>query len=160
MRKRETKMEKIKGDRITAAAAAREIGCDVEFLRRQMQRKDGGRWDLGEVVPPEVPGGNSQYFIFRGKLDKFLGRREGKTEWKYETYSVIRCQNTGFVFRVGDTVSIEKRSGEQFTGCMIAAVNAEGFMFKKGKESGIVQYAEIAEIKHCLDGKEATEGVI
>lgn len=153
-------MEKIKGDRITAAAAAREIGCDVEFLRRQMQRKDGGRWDLGEVVPPEVPGGNSQYFIFRGKLDKFLGRREGKTEMEYKTYSVIRCQNTGFVFRVGDTVSIEKRSGEQFTGCMIAAVNAEGFMFKKGKESGIVQYAEIAEIKHCLDGKEATEGVI
>lgn len=153
-------MEKIKGDRITAAAAAREIGCDVEFLRRQMQRKDGGRWDLGEVVPPEVPGGNSQYFIFRGKLDKFLGRREGKTEMEYKTYSVIRCQNTGFVFRVGDTVNIEKRSGEQFTGCMIAAVNAEGFMFKKGKESGIVQYAEIAEIKHCLDGKEATEGVI
>ena len=153
-------MEKIKGDRITAAAAAREIGCDVEFLRRQMQRKDGGRWDLGEVVPPEVPGGNSQYFIFRGKLDKFLGRREGKTEMEYKTYSVIRCQNTGFVFRVGDTVSIEKRSGEQFTGCMSAAVNAEGFMFKKGKESGIVQYAEIAEIKHCLDGKEATEGVI
>ena len=148
------------GDRITAAAAAREIGCDVEFLRRQMQRKDEKRWDLGVVVPPEVPGGNSQYFIFRGTLDKFLGRREGKTEMEYKTYSVIRCQNTGFVFRVGDTVSIEKRSGEQFTGCMIAAVNAEGFMFKKGKESGIVQYAEIAEIKHCLDGKEATEGVI
>lgn len=153
-------MEKIKGDRITAAAAAREIGCDVEFLRRQMQRKDGGRWDLGEVVPPETPGGNYKYFIFRGKLDRFLGRKGESTEMKYETYSVIRCQNTGFSFRAGDTVSIEKRSGERISGCMIAAVNAEGFMFKKGKESGIVQYAEIAEIKHCLDGKEATEGVI
>ena len=57
-------------------------------------------------------------------------------------------------------MSIEKRSGERISGCMIAAVNAEGFIYKRGKDTGIARYEEIAEIRHYLDGKEATEEVI
>lgn len=141
-----------KGDRITAAAAAREIGCNVEFLRRQMQRKDDGRWDLGEVVPPEVPGGNYQYFIFRGKLDKFLGRKDQKQmQMQYETYAVIRCKNSGFTFTVGDIVTVILKNGKQISDCMIAAINAEGFLYKQGRESGKVEYSEIVEVKHYAE---------
>lgn len=139
-----------KGDRITAAAAAREIGCNVEFLRRQMQRKDDGGWDLGEVVPPEVPGGNYQYFIFRGKLDKFLGRKDQK-QMQYETYAVIRCKNSGFTFTVGDIVTVILKNGKQISDCMIAAINAEGFLYKQGRESGKVEYSEIVEVKHYAE---------
>ncbi|MBO5068774.1 MAG: hypothetical protein J6C37_00185 [Roseburia sp.] len=53
------------------AEAAAEIGCHPEYLRRQMARK---KWDLGNVVPPEKPGGQHEYRIFRAKLDRFLGK--------------------------------------------------------------------------------------
>ena len=52
--------------RLTVKEAATEIGCNVEYLRRQMK---AGRWDLGSVIKVK----NYQYFIFRAKLDKFLG---------------------------------------------------------------------------------------
>lgn len=38
-----------------------------------------GAWDLGNVVKPAAKGGNNEYFIFRTKLDKFLGK-EGEEE--------------------------------------------------------------------------------
>lgn len=139
-----------RGDRITAAAAAREIGCNVEFLRRQMQRKDEDRWDLGEVVPPEVPGGNYQYFIFRGKLDRFLGRKDQK-QMQYETYAVIRCKNSGFIFNIGDTVTVILKNGKQISDCMIAMINEGGFIYKQGRESGKVEYSEVVEVKHYAE---------
>mgnify|MGYP000279122542 CR=1 FL=1 len=56
--------------RLTVKEAAAEIGCNVEYLRRQMK---AGRWDLGSVIKPNAKIKNYQYFIFRAKLDKFLG---------------------------------------------------------------------------------------
>lgn len=57
--------------RVTVIDAAKEIGCDPDYLRQKMKKKT---WDLGMVVPPSKPGGRYEYFIFRAKLDKFLGR--------------------------------------------------------------------------------------
>ena len=56
--------------RLTVKEAAAEIGCNVEYLRRQMK---AGRWDLGSVIKPTSKVKNYQYFIFRAKLDRFLG---------------------------------------------------------------------------------------
>lgn len=56
--------------RVSVPDAAKEIGCDPDFLRQQMKKK---KWDLGIVVPPTKAGGNYTYYIFRPKLDKFLG---------------------------------------------------------------------------------------
>lgn len=59
--------------RVKVADAAREIGCHPEYLRRQMQ---AGKWDLGKVVRPARGSGKYEYFIFRAKLDRFLGLEE------------------------------------------------------------------------------------
>lgn len=59
--------------RVRVEDAAREIGCAPEYLRRQMK---AGKWNLGEVVKPQVSGCQHEYFIFRAKLDKFLGKVE------------------------------------------------------------------------------------
>ncbi len=73
--------------RLTVKEAATEIGCNVEYLRRQMK---AGRWDLGSVIKPTSKVKNYQYFIFRAKLDKFLGIEpragneevENEAEWR------------------------------------------------------------------------------
>ena len=56
--------------RLTVKEAAAEIGCNVEYLRRQMK---GGRSVLGSVLKQTSKVKNYPYFIFRAKLDKFLG---------------------------------------------------------------------------------------
>lgn len=56
--------------RISVSDAAKEIGCDADFVRQQMKK---GKWDLGVVIPPQKKGGNYRYMIFRPKLDKFMG---------------------------------------------------------------------------------------
>lgn len=56
--------------RLSVKEAAAEIGCNEEYLRRQMK---AGRWDLGSVIKPSRGLTNYQYFIFRAKLDRFLG---------------------------------------------------------------------------------------
>ena len=56
--------------RVTVADAAKEIGCEPDYLRQKMKKKI---WDLGKVVEPPTKGGRYEYFIFRAKLDKFLG---------------------------------------------------------------------------------------
>lgn len=67
-----------KSERVRPEDAAREIGCATEYLRRQMK---SGVWkELGIVVKPKKPGGNHEYFIFRSKLNKFLGIEEGKVQ--------------------------------------------------------------------------------
>lgn len=67
--------EKALTQRVSVVAAAKEIGCHPEYLRRQMK---AGAWDLGNVVKPAAKGGNNEYFIFRTKLDKFLGKEGGE----------------------------------------------------------------------------------
>lgn len=57
--------------RVRVEDAAREIGCCPGYLRQQMR---AGVWELGTVVKPSRKNGNYEYFIFREKLDRFLGR--------------------------------------------------------------------------------------
>lgn len=64
-------------ERVSVKDAAAEIGCNQEYLRRQMK---SGDWDLGSVVKPNKGLTNFQYFIFRSKLDKFLGKECDKGE--------------------------------------------------------------------------------
>lgn len=68
MSKLKEKAEKCQ--RVLVADAAKEIGCDPDFLRQMMKKN---KWDLGTVVPPTRAGGIYTYYIFRPKLDKFLG---------------------------------------------------------------------------------------
>ncbi|EOS27657.1 hypothetical protein C806_00104 [Lachnospiraceae bacterium 3-1] len=56
--------------RVSLTEAAKEIGCCKEFLRQQMKK---GEWDLGEYVKPGKGQKKASYFIFREKLDRFLG---------------------------------------------------------------------------------------
>ena len=58
-------------EKIPVTQAARMIGCAPEYLRRQMKAKE---WDLGQVVRPPRGGNNYRYYIFRAKLEKFLGK--------------------------------------------------------------------------------------
>ena len=60
--------------RISVPDAAKEIGCDPDYLRQKMKRKE---WDLGVVVPPVKGKKMYTYFIFRAKLDRFLGIENG-----------------------------------------------------------------------------------
>ena len=61
-------------EKVSVEQAAKEIGCAPEYLRRQMR---SGRWNLGEVIKPARTATNYRYFVFRAKLDKFLGKTEG-----------------------------------------------------------------------------------
>lgn len=56
--------------RVSLPEAAKEIGCCKEFLRRQIKK---GEWDLGQYVKPGKGQKKASYFIFREKLDRFLG---------------------------------------------------------------------------------------
>lgn len=68
--------------RVSVNDAAREIGCAPQALREHMKR---GLWDLGEVVPPDKKSGSYVYYIFRPKLDKFLGKEERNKGEEEET---------------------------------------------------------------------------
>ncbi|MCI9448316.1 MAG: hypothetical protein HFH36_13295 [Lachnospiraceae bacterium] len=61
--------------RVSVEDAAKEIGCNKEYLRRKMKN---GEWDLGEYGKPERGQKKGTYFIFRHKLDKFLGIVDGE----------------------------------------------------------------------------------
>lgn len=63
--------------RVSIEDAAREIGCNPQYLRVMMSKK---KWNLGQVVPPQTKGGRHMYFIFRNKLDEFLGTRREEEE--------------------------------------------------------------------------------
>lgn len=58
---------------LTAAEAAREIGCTPQKVRERMKRR---LWDLGEVIPRAKLGNKekNEYNIHRHKLERFLGR--------------------------------------------------------------------------------------
>ncbi len=68
--------------RVSVTEAAREIGCDKEYLRRKMKK---GEWDLGAYGKPERGQKKGAYFIFRHKLDRFLGMAE--VEESLETFT-------------------------------------------------------------------------
>ncbi|MGN0346518.1 MAG: hypothetical protein ACI4DU_04455 [Lachnospiraceae bacterium] len=74
-----TKRSAVRSNRVSVKDAAAEIGCAPEYLRRQMK---SGRWDIGEVVKPERGKTQYEYFIFRAKLDRFLGN-EGEDGKEY-----------------------------------------------------------------------------
>lgn len=57
--------------RVSVRDAAREIGCAPQYLRLRMQ---AGDWDLGSYVGPGKGGQHGNYYVFRDKLDKFLGK--------------------------------------------------------------------------------------
>lgn len=58
-------------EKVPVEQAARMIGCAPEYLRRQMKAKV---WDLGQVVRPSRGGSKYRYYIFRAKLERFLGK--------------------------------------------------------------------------------------
>lgn len=57
--------------KVTAEQAAKEIGCDPLTVRMRMRR---GEWDLGAVIKPGPGKKNWRCYIFRSKLDRFLGK--------------------------------------------------------------------------------------
>ena len=67
--------EKIVGEilseRLTTEEAAKEIGCRVQAVRENMRR---GIWDLGSVVPIGGKKRKYNYYVFREKLNQFLGK--------------------------------------------------------------------------------------
>lgn len=72
MPKKKEKMNKCQ--RVSVPDAAKEIGCEPDFLRFLMRTK---KIDIGVVIPPKEKRGRYQYLIFRAKLDRFLGIENG-----------------------------------------------------------------------------------
>lgn len=58
-------------ERVKVVDAAKEIGCAPGFLRLKMKT---GEWDIGAYSKPAKGGKNARYYVFRSKLDKFLGK--------------------------------------------------------------------------------------
>lgn len=60
-------------ERVSVVEAAKELGCAPQAVREMMKR---GRWDLGEVIPPDSSAGKQfySYYIYRAKLNRFLGK--------------------------------------------------------------------------------------
>ena len=57
--------------RVPVDEAAQIIGCHPDYLKMKMRKK---KWDLGRVEYPEdKKNGQCTYFIFRPKLEKFIG---------------------------------------------------------------------------------------
>ena len=69
-------LQQIQKQRVSLLDAAVEIGCAPQALREHMKK---GLWDLGEVVPPDQRSKNYRYYVFRRKLNRFLGK-EGEEE--------------------------------------------------------------------------------
>lgn len=57
-------------ERVSVLQAAKELGVAPQAVRIQMQR---GLLDIGEVLP-SIQGSRKQYWIYRTKLDKILGK--------------------------------------------------------------------------------------
>lgn len=60
-------------ERVPLEQAAAELGMNPQSLREYMKR---GLMDVGVVMPSINGSGRRQYFVFRSKLDKYLGRGE------------------------------------------------------------------------------------
>ena len=64
--------EAVRSNRVKTKDAAKEIGCAKQFLVEQIKT---GAWDLGSYVKPKG-GKRGTCFVFRSKLDKFLGNNQ------------------------------------------------------------------------------------
>lgn len=60
----------MKETRVTINQAAAEIGCNPQRVREKMYC---GEWDLGAVIKLKGSVQKARYYVFRGKLDAFLG---------------------------------------------------------------------------------------
>lgn len=69
-------------ERVPINQAAKEIGCDPNVIRAMMYN---GKWDLGEVRRLKNSCQKARYYIFRGKLDKFLGKENRHENVTQET---------------------------------------------------------------------------
>lgn len=58
-------------ERVPITTAAEEIGCSQQTIREKMYI---GEWDLGVVTKNKSGYQKARYYIFRTKLDKFLGK--------------------------------------------------------------------------------------
>ena len=64
-------------ERVSLTLAAKELGVSMQSVREHMKR---GVWDLGSVVTPKESGKSFYgYYIYRRKLDKFLGKEDKVT---------------------------------------------------------------------------------
>ncbi|MCM1026497.1 MAG: hypothetical protein NC432_08660 [Roseburia sp.] len=59
-------------ERVSVMQAAEELGVSPQAVRVQMER---GLLDIG-VVLPSLQGDRKQYWIYREKLNRLLGRKE------------------------------------------------------------------------------------
>lgn len=66
------KNESVISNRVRTEDAAKEIGCAKQYL---IERIKTGEWDLGDYVKPKGAQ-KGTCFVFRSKLDKFLGIAE------------------------------------------------------------------------------------
>lgn len=57
-------------ERISVKEAAAILGCNPQAVRENMK---SGRWDLGSVVPTGKAGKKYNYYIYRAKINKFIG---------------------------------------------------------------------------------------
>ena len=69
--------------KVPVAQAATEIGCDALTVRFMLRT---GQWDIGVAISPDKEAGLTKwkYYIFRAKLDRFLGKSEPMAVGKVE----------------------------------------------------------------------------
>lgn len=58
-------------ERVPLTQAAIELGIGPQRLREHMKR---GLLDIGVVIPPDKTCKQTRYLIYRGKLNKVLGK--------------------------------------------------------------------------------------
>lgn len=63
--------KKTESQRVSLPEAAAMLGVSPQSVREHMKR---GLWDLGRAE--KAPGRRGNYYIYRAKLEKFLGERE------------------------------------------------------------------------------------
>ena len=57
--------------RVSIIQASIEIGCTPQTIREKMYT---GQWDLGKFYKSKSKAQKARYYIFRPKLDRFLGK--------------------------------------------------------------------------------------
>lgn len=68
-------MEQQISKKVPIDQAAKEIGCSAQTVRGKMYT---GEWDLGAVSRNKGGTIRAHYYVFRAKLDKFLGEGGGE----------------------------------------------------------------------------------
>lgn len=61
-------------ERVSIEQAAKELGVSIQSVREHMKNK---LWDIGYAYSPKQTGkGVWEYYIYRAKLDKHLGKED------------------------------------------------------------------------------------